>query len=315
MCYDAPTCVFLFIDHPSHSAAGLCEPRHLRSSPFLSRSGSSHSAPPPPLRPEPFDIVIVNGHVMDGTGSPWYSADVGIRAGHIAAIGNLAERTAQTDDRRPWRGRRAGLHRHAGPIGIDDACRTARAVEDLSGNHHRGHRRRQLRSTAQCGDDRSRPRRLRPSAHSARLDNIPRILCPAGTPGNGHQSCQLCGRHQRAAHGARRRRCAAHTGSTGPDAGIGRSRHGGWGRGSLQRAPVCAGALCQDRGADRAGRRGREIRRHLRHAHAQRRRHRARGHRRSGADRTRSAHPGRDLAPQSRGQIQLGPHAADRRPD
>ncbi len=38
---------------------------------------------------EPFDIVIVNGHVMDGTGSPWYSADVGIRAGHIAAIGNL----------------------------------------------------------------------------------------------------------------------------------------------------------------------------------------------------------------------------------
>jgi dihydroorotase/N-acyl-D-amino-acid deacylase len=39
---------------------------------------------------EPFDIVIVNGHVMDGTGSPWYSGDVGIRAGHIAAIGNLA---------------------------------------------------------------------------------------------------------------------------------------------------------------------------------------------------------------------------------
>src|ERR1700757_1410524 len=39
---------------------------------------------------EPFAIVIVNGHCMDGTGSPWYSADVGIRAGHIAAIGNLA---------------------------------------------------------------------------------------------------------------------------------------------------------------------------------------------------------------------------------
>jgi N-acyl-D-amino-acid deacylase len=39
---------------------------------------------------EPFDIVIVNGHVMDGTGSPWYSGDIGIRAGHIAAIGNLA---------------------------------------------------------------------------------------------------------------------------------------------------------------------------------------------------------------------------------
>ncbi len=38
---------------------------------------------------EQFDIVIVNGHIMDGTGSPWYSGQVGIRAGRIAAIGNL----------------------------------------------------------------------------------------------------------------------------------------------------------------------------------------------------------------------------------
>jgi len=36
-----------------------------------------------------FDIVIVNGHIIDGTGSPWYSGDVGIRDGRIAAIGNL----------------------------------------------------------------------------------------------------------------------------------------------------------------------------------------------------------------------------------
>ena len=37
----------------------------------------------------PFDIVIVNGHIIDGTGSPWYSGDVGIRDGRIAAIGDL----------------------------------------------------------------------------------------------------------------------------------------------------------------------------------------------------------------------------------
>ena len=36
-----------------------------------------------------YDIVIVNGRIIDGTGSPWYSGDVGIRAGKIAAIGNL----------------------------------------------------------------------------------------------------------------------------------------------------------------------------------------------------------------------------------
>ena len=40
--------------------------------------------------PASFDIVIANGHIIDGTGSPWYSGDIGIRDGHIAAIGNLA---------------------------------------------------------------------------------------------------------------------------------------------------------------------------------------------------------------------------------
>jgi dihydroorotase/N-acyl-D-amino-acid deacylase len=39
--------------------------------------------------PASFDIVITNGHIIDGTGSPWYSGDVGIREGKIAAIGNL----------------------------------------------------------------------------------------------------------------------------------------------------------------------------------------------------------------------------------
>jgi len=38
---------------------------------------------------EPYDIVIVNGHIIDGTGSPWYSGEVGIRHGRIAAIGKL----------------------------------------------------------------------------------------------------------------------------------------------------------------------------------------------------------------------------------
>src|ERR1700740_1982890 len=37
----------------------------------------------------PFDLIITNGHIIDGTGSPWYSGDVGIRDGKIAAIGNL----------------------------------------------------------------------------------------------------------------------------------------------------------------------------------------------------------------------------------
>src|SRR5262249_11494732 len=40
---------------------------------------------------KPFDIVIRNGQSVDGTGSPWYSGDLGIRDGKIAAIGNLTQ--------------------------------------------------------------------------------------------------------------------------------------------------------------------------------------------------------------------------------
>jgi len=46
--------------------------------------------PLPAFAASPFDIVVTNGHVIDGTGSPWYSGDIGIRDGRIAAIGNLS---------------------------------------------------------------------------------------------------------------------------------------------------------------------------------------------------------------------------------
>jgi len=45
--------------------------------------------------PQGFDVVIRNGHIIDGTGSPWYSGDIGIRSGHIAAIGNLSAASAK----------------------------------------------------------------------------------------------------------------------------------------------------------------------------------------------------------------------------
>jgi N-acyl-D-amino-acid deacylase len=41
----------------------------------------------------PFDLVITNGHIIDGTGSPWYLGDIGIRDGRIASIGNLSAAT------------------------------------------------------------------------------------------------------------------------------------------------------------------------------------------------------------------------------
>jgi N-acyl-D-amino-acid deacylase len=43
----------------------------------------------------PFDVVILHGHIVDGTGSPWYSGDLGIRDGHIAKIGDLESAPAK----------------------------------------------------------------------------------------------------------------------------------------------------------------------------------------------------------------------------
>ena len=42
-----------------------------------------------------YDLIIRNGHIVDGTGSPWYAADIAIRDGHIAAIGHLSSATAR----------------------------------------------------------------------------------------------------------------------------------------------------------------------------------------------------------------------------
>jgi N-acyl-D-amino-acid deacylase len=38
---------------------------------------------------DPYDVVIRNGHIIDGTGSPWYSGDIAIRGGRIVALGKL----------------------------------------------------------------------------------------------------------------------------------------------------------------------------------------------------------------------------------
>jgi N-acyl-D-amino-acid deacylase len=44
-----------------------------------------------------YDIIIRNGHIIDGTGNPWYAADVAIQGDRIAAIGNLSNATAKRE--------------------------------------------------------------------------------------------------------------------------------------------------------------------------------------------------------------------------
>ncbi len=46
----------------------------------------------------PYDLLIKNGVVVDGSGLPRYRADVGVRHGRIAAIGRLRERAREVID-------------------------------------------------------------------------------------------------------------------------------------------------------------------------------------------------------------------------
>ncbi len=71
-----------------------------------------------PLASQDYDLLIRNGRLLDGTGNPWYYADVAIRGNRIAAVGDLkAARARRVIDA-------AGLyvapgfidvHSHAGP--------------------------------------------------------------------------------------------------------------------------------------------------------------------------------------------------------
>ena len=72
-------------------------------------------AAPAPLAQEAYDLVIAGGFVIDGTGNPWYRADVAVAGDRVVAVGlvdRAERRAARPLD--PGRGPRA------------DACPAAR---------------------------------------------------------------------------------------------------------------------------------------------------------------------------------------------
>jgi N-acyl-D-amino-acid deacylase len=86
-----------------------------------------------------YDVLIRNGRVLDGTGNPWFPADVAIKDGRIAAVGRLATATASTVIDATGKYVTPGfidIHSHAddgsGPDGgLRDASRARRAAPNL----------------------------------------------------------------------------------------------------------------------------------------------------------------------------------------
>ncbi len=46
---------------------------------------------------KPYDVIIRNGKIVDGSGNSWYYGDVGIKDGKIKSIGKLAAGEAKRE--------------------------------------------------------------------------------------------------------------------------------------------------------------------------------------------------------------------------
>jgi N-acyl-D-amino-acid deacylase len=61
---------------------------------FTTLAPSQEKTPAPDA---PYDLVIKNGKIVDGTGNPWYYGDVALRGNKIAALGKIPPRPAKRE--------------------------------------------------------------------------------------------------------------------------------------------------------------------------------------------------------------------------
>ncbi|MGH7465869.1 MAG: D-aminoacylase, partial [Longimicrobiales bacterium] len=52
-------------------------------------------AAPAAASAQEYDVLIRGGRIVDGTGNPWYYADIAVAGDRIAAVGDLSGMTAR----------------------------------------------------------------------------------------------------------------------------------------------------------------------------------------------------------------------------
>ena len=141
-----------------------------------------------------FDVIIRHAHIVDGTGSPWYSGDIGIVNGRIAQIGELS------NDRAPRDIDARGLVAAPGFIDMLGQSELSILV-----NPHLPSKIFQGITTEITGEGGSiaplNPHLLSIDragfeylSHLSGLDDVRRLFRSPGTPWHRHQSRQLCRR-------------------------------------------------------------------------------------------------------------------------
>ena len=149
-----------------------------------------------------FDTVIRGGMVIDGTRLPRYQADVGIKDGKIAKIGNLKSHEGKEGHRCRRADRRARLRRSAYPLRCAAFLGSVLLDFELA-RRHLG-RDRQLRLRLRAGQARpARPRDAHDDAHrgdslcldegriAVGLGHLSRIPRQRRSPSQGHEPAAL----------------------------------------------------------------------------------------------------------------------------
>ena len=127
--------------------------------------------------PAAFDLIITNGHIMDGTGSPWYSGDLGIRDGKIAAIGNLSSAPRKRTIDAAGKVVAPGFIDMLGQSELTILVEPTSTLKDLSRDHLGNHRRRKLNRAAGRCNHSIRSRRLRAVQDRTGLAHSAPIFC------------------------------------------------------------------------------------------------------------------------------------------